>query len=250
MLRLIVAESESQRADAQQVRAQVYGEEERMVRALPGSSTSRIRQSDDAELLVYEEEEPVGTLRLRVVSPQGGDPLAGLELASKFDFRGFEAPSVVLGEVGGFCILRRYRGTRVAALLFGALRSESERRGVTHWLAAANTETDSAEEAEIVYRLLRAKRLVSTAFHAQAKGAESLPSPTRFIFTPDERRRASQGELHALRLPRVLALFAGKMGARYIGQPVYDRDFNVFATPLAVELATLGGSVASQAVAP
>jgi hypothetical protein len=37
----------------------------------------------------------------------------------------------------------------------------------------------------------------------------------------------------------VLALFAGKMGARYIGPPVYDRDFNVFATPLAVELSAL-----------
>jgi hypothetical protein len=123
--------------------------------------------------------------------------------------------------------------------LFGALRVESARKRVTHWVAAANTETDSAEDADIAYRLLLARQLVSTRFRALPQEAEPPPFATRFLYTPDERRRAVGGELQALKLPRVLALFAGKMGARYIGPPVYDRDFNVFATPLAVELSAL-----------
>ena len=223
-----------------------------MLETAHGSSPERHRdEGAETELLVYARDEPVGTLRLRVVRPLDDDsePLAGLELASKFSFRGFEEPSVVVGEISGFCILRRYRGTRVAALLFGALRSESARRGVTHWLAAANTETDSADEADIVYRLLCSQRLVSSAFHAESRGGKPLPPASRFIYTPEERKRASRGELEALRLPRVLALFAGKMGARYIGYPAYDRDFKVFATPLAVELAKLGGPVMSRTTA-
>lgn len=221
-----------------------------MLEAAHGPSRGRRAEGSETELLVYAGDEPVGALRLRVVRPvEGGEPLAGLELASKFSFRGFEEPSVVVGEIGGFCVLRRYRGTRAASLLFGALRSESARRGVTHWLAAANTETDSAEEADIVYRLLCSQRLVSSAFHAEARGTKNSPLASRFIYTPDERQRASRGELHSLRLPRVLALFAGKMGARYIGYPAYDRDFKVFATPLAVELAELGGTVRDRTTA-
>ncbi|RYZ07376.1 MAG: GNAT family N-acetyltransferase [Myxococcales bacterium] len=251
MLRLIEAEADSQRADANRVRERVYCEEERMLES-SAPSASRRSLGSETELLVYAGTEAVGTVRLRVVAPdaQASDPLGGLELASKFRLRGFEKPSVVVGEVGGFCILRPYRGTRVASLLFGALRCVSRRRSVTHWVAAANTETDSAEEAEIVYRLLHAKRLVSTAFHALAKSAEEHPRPRRFIYTPDERRRASRGDLQALQLPKVVALFAGKMGARYIGRPVYHRDFNVFATPLAVELSQLDRVGSGRAVAP
>lgn len=237
MLRLVMAESVVERADAERVRARVYCEEERM----PESARSaQPVGGDEIDLLAYAGDEPVGALRLRVVTPASGrEPLAALSLASKFRFHGFEAPDVVLGEITGFCIVRRFRGTRVAALLFGALRVESARKRVTHWVAAANTETDSAEDAEIAYRLLLANRLVSTRFRALPRDAEPPPSATRFLYTPDERRRAAGGELQALKLPRVLALFAGKMGARYIGPPVYDRDFNVFATPLAVELAAL-----------
>jgi hypothetical protein len=37
-------------------------------------------------------------------------------------------------------------------------------------------------------------------------------------------------------LPRTLSLLASKMGARFMGQPVYDPYFNVFALPLVTTL--------------
>jgi len=237
VLRVDIAEGGRLRGDAERVRARVYCDEERMLDA--GSAARRASGGDsvEIELVVYSAEEPVGALRLRIAPAHA--PVASLPLASKFRLRGFERSNVVGAEIGGFCVLRRYRGTRAAALLFGALRAESERRGVTHWLAAANTETDCAEDAAIAYRLLRSRRLVSGAFSAEPTAVEPLPAAaSRFIYTADERAQAARGELETLRLPKVLALFATKMGARYIGAPVYDRDFNVFATPLAVELAS------------
>jgi L-ornithine Nalpha-acyltransferase len=238
VLRLSVAHGEAQRADADRVRERVY-EEEGM--KAPSRDPSRCR-GDVTELLVYARDEAVGALRLRVGGPKDArDALADLELSSKFNLRGFEGPSVVVSEVSGFCVVRRYRGTRAAALLFAALRAESARRRVTHWVAAANTQTNSAEEADIVHRLLRERGLLDGAYHASSRSAEAPPpSPTRFIYTAEERARARRGELDSLRLPRVLALFAGSMGARYIGRPVFDRDYEVFATPLAVELKRLG----------
>lgn len=236
MLRVVVATDERQRADAVQVRSRVYCEEERMLEAPPTANhRSELTATD---LLVYAGEQPIGALRLSVAQPRhhGQVSAVGFELAQKFALRGFDQPDIVLGEVTGFCVLRRYRGTRAASALFGALRLESERRGVTHWVAAANTETDCAEDADIIYRVLQSQCLVSQAFHAEARYADHPARPARFAYTPAERQRARGGELQGLKLPKVLALFANKMGARYIGQPAYDRDFNVFATPLAVEL--------------
>lgn len=242
MLRLVVASDAQQRADAERVRARVYCEEERMFQARATRASREPVLATAVDLVVYAESEAVGALRLNVAQtgPHATNHCAGLELASKFVFRGFEQPSVVLGEVTGFCVLRRFRGTRVAGALFSALRVESERRGVTHWIATANTETDSAEDADIIYGVLRAQGLVNDAFQADPLGGRrSRRRATRFVYTRAERLLARKGQLGALKLPRVLALFAKRMGARYIGYPAYDHDFNVFAAPLAVDLSTL-----------
>jgi hypothetical protein len=65
------------------------------------------------------------------------------------------------------------------------------------------------------------------------------------LYTHEQRLNAARGELGALKLPHVLALFAGKMGARYLGPPYFDTRFNVFAAPLATDLAELGDKPAA-----
>lgn len=245
-LRLIVARQEADRADAERLRLQVYCEEEHL---LPASSKLEVADGDRRELadmslrlLVYAGREPVGTVRLNVASRCCRSAAGfGLELESKFALSGFDQPDLVLAEVTGYCVLRRFRGTRVTPALFAALKDESENRGVTHWVAAANMETDCAEDAAIAYQLIRERSLVSTVFGAHARSTESLPlRATRFVYSRDQRLAARRGKLGALPLPRTLALFANKMGARYLGPPAYDRHFNVFAAPLAVTVASVG----------
>jgi hypothetical protein len=101
-------------------------------------------------------------------------------------------------------------------------------------------ETDFQEDAELAYRLIRTRGLVDETWQARGRSAPSAPPlPARPAFTAEQRRRARLGDLAGLRLPRTLSLFATKMGARYIGPPVYEPRFGVFALPLAVDLARL-----------
>jgi hypothetical protein len=62
------------------------------------------------------------------------------------------------------------------------------------------------------------------------------PPRMRPRYTEEERLSAQSGDLQGLRLPRTLLLFAARMSARYIGPPVYDPYFNVFALPLVASL--------------
>lgn len=239
-LTCLVASTEQQREEAARLRREVYRVEESM--PLSAEAPQREKSGSISHLLAYVDGEPVGSVRLviasRDVHPEPGR--FGLELESCFTLSGFEAPGVVLAEVTRFCILRRFRGSRVAAALFDLLRLESRRRGVTHWVAAANMETDIAEDAQLAYRLIEARGLVDDTWQARPCDAPSAPTlGFRPAFTPEQRLKASGGELAGLKLPRTLNLFATKMGARYIGPPVYERRFGVFALPLAVELATL-----------
>jgi hypothetical protein len=131
------------------------------------------------------------------------------------------------------------------AQLYAEMYRESKRRGVTHWVASANTETDVAEDARIVHQVARSRGLVDPRRRAQPRAHASPAGEPRFpLYTPEERRRAGEGDVSGLRLPRTLSLFALRMGARFIGEPIYDPQFRMYSMPLAVELAqglTCGG---------
>lgn len=242
MIRLIVAKSERELADAQRVRFRVYCEEEQLLPAGIASDGRERDARDYAEstlhLLVYAGEEPVGTVRLcQAVRAAATEPESfGFDLEGSFALRGFEQSTMRLAEITRYCVIRKMRGTRVAGALFAALHANSRRLGITHWVAAANMETDSAEDAAIAHRLVQARRLVSSTFAASVRGGARPLRSRRFVYTPEERLLAQRGQLTALKLPRTLALFAGKLGARYLGTPAYDPHFKVFAMPLAVDV--------------
>jgi putative hemolysin len=163
-----------------------------------------------------------------------------LPLEAKVDLAELAVPSVRPAEVTRFCVLRRYRRTGVTAALFTGLHEESARRGVTHWVAGANMETDVPEDAATAYHLACSEGLSCARFHAEPRFAGPGASPRRRpLYTAEQRRRAAGGDLTGLELPRTLALFAHRMGARFIGPPVYDERFGVFALPLVSALADL-----------
>jgi putative hemolysin len=232
--RLVVAQNARQIADAQRVRRRVYVEEEGLLDAATCSGERERDHHDEGEstthLLVYAGSEAVGTLRLL----RAGAPTpSGLELESKFILNGFAATGIVAAEVTRYCVLQRYRGTRAAAMLFAGLLAESARSGVTHWVAGANMQTDSAEDAEIAHQLVTRLNLSSDRFCAEPRRIEPFPTRARRCLYDDEQRaRAREGDYESLELPSTLSLFATRLGARYMGAPVYDSYFNVFALPL------------------
>jgi L-ornithine Nalpha-acyltransferase len=238
-LRCAIARTAAEVADAQRVRWRVYGEEERMLPPSAGQGGREIDARDDdgfaIHVLVYAGDEPVGTVRLLLPRARGGGPAGGrlgLNLEEKFEVRTSRAGALA-AEVTRYCVLRRYRCTCVVKMLHDALRAESHRRGITCWLAAANMETDWAEDAALAYRLIRARNMVDADWSAEPRVSAGQPlARRRPWYTDEQRRSAAGGDDGGLPLPRTLALFARRMGARFIGPPAYDAEFNVFALPL------------------
>ena len=226
-------------ADAQRLRWRVYGEEERL---LPRSACIRGRdiESPRRRSRYHSPDgpaggEPVGSVRLLPARPGANDNLGqrlGLPLESTFALS-LPAVSIVAAEVTRYCVLRRHRGTGVAAALFRELRAESGRRGITHWFAAANMQTDHPEEADLAYRLVRARGWLDDEFRAMPRQPPPGKTPRRRrCYSEAQWRRAEGGELGGLPIPRTVALFALGMGARYLGRPGYDIRYDVFSLPL------------------
>jgi len=234
--------------DAQRLRWTVYGEEEGLLPASACEGGREIDALDYAEgtvhFLVYSGQDLVGTVRLLQSSAEAARTergRLGLDLESKVDLGALAAPGILAAEVTRYCVLRPFRSTGVTTALFQGLYAESVRRGVTHWVAGANMGTDCAEDAALAYRVAQEKKLMSDRFRAAPRAHESPQTPRkRPCYTEEERQRARGGELTGLHLPRTLALFATRMSARFLGPPVYDSYFNVFALPLVAQLADVG----------
>jgi hypothetical protein len=242
-VRVVVARSQQQIEDAERVRWQVYCAEECL---LPTTTGSDGRELDDYDaspftthFVAYVGSEPVGTVRLITARGDAGRA-KGLPLESKFALSGFERPGIELAEVTRYCVVRRYRGTSVTGALFAALHGESKRRGLSHWVAAANAGTDSFDDARIAYQLIVARQWLSGVFHALPVSSAGPGGPAqRRLYTAEQRAVAERGDLSALKLPPTLRLFAGKMAARYLGPPAFDARFQVFAVPLVTRVADL-----------
>ncbi|HET9932748.1 MAG TPA: GNAT family N-acetyltransferase [Polyangiaceae bacterium] len=238
--RVAVASTEQEIRDAQRVRFRVYVDEERMLARRAGAEELDSDERDfcpyTTHVLVYRRGEPVGTVRLLRprTSPDAdlGRLDLDLDLSSNFRLSGFAREGLRLGEVTRFCVLRSHRGSSAAALLFSALCRESVRHSITHWVAAANTQTDDAEDAEVLSQIVVKKSLGSPEFAARPLTTAVSREPTRRIYSAEEVRLARAGRCESLELPPVLSLFARRMGALYIGPPAYDAHFNVFAMPL------------------
>jgi N-acyl-L-homoserine lactone synthetase len=249
----LVASTQRQLDDALRVRWTVFGEELRLIDG-PGPSAPREVDCFDTlettlHIVVYAGSRPVATSRLLL--PNKEVALAthghlGINLEQKFELSGVDGPRMHLAESTRFCIVKEHRRSEVLVRLQSSLYQESRRRGVTHWIASANTETDSAEDADIVSQVAAHQGLVSSHWTVSTLDPHAPPEvPTAPLYTPVERACARYKQLAGLRLPRTLALFARKMGARFIGAPLYDAGFHRFSMPLIAALDEVPASTLS-----
>lgn len=239
-----IATTQQQLDDALRVRWEVFATELKML-GRPAHTVPRENNGFDtlettAHVIVYADGVPVATTRLSLPNPEvaratGGR--LGIDLESKVDLSGLGGPNMVFAELTRFCILKDWRHSAVLMWLHAGLHQESRRRGVTHWVASGNTETDSAEDARIAFQLAAHQGLLSTRWRARTLDDPRPPEvPTAPIYTPEERERARQGRFEGLRLPRVLSLFSGKLGARFIAEPLFEAGFRRFTLPLVAAL--------------
>jgi len=240
----LVASTQRQLDDALRVRWSVFGEELRLIGG-PGPAAPReVNCFDTLEttvhIVVYAGSRPVATSRLLFPNAEVARTTQGhlgIDLEQKFELSGVSEPGMRLAESTRFCVVKDYRRSEVLVRLQSSLYQESRRRGVTHWIASANTETDSAEDARLLFQVADHKGLVHPRWHVSAREPAQPPAaPTASLYTPAERERARLGWLDSLRLPRTLALFSHKLGARFLGEPAYDAHFRRYSMPLIAAL--------------
>ncbi|WP_434382879.1 GNAT family N-acetyltransferase [Melittangium boletus] len=239
-----IAATQRQLDDALRVRWKVFGEElellGRTTHGVPRENNGFDTLATTAHVIVYAEDVPVATARLLLPNPEVARATGhrlGIDLESKVDLTDLAGPGLVFAETTRFCILKDWRHSAVLMRLHAGLYQESRLRGVTHWIASANTETDSAEDARLLHQVAAHQGLLSTRWRARSLVSPPSPEvPTAPLYTPEERVRAHQGHWEGLRLPRVLSLFSGKLGARFIAEPLYDAGFRRFSLPLVAAL--------------
>lgn len=236
--------------DALRVRWEVFGQELNLIASAPAAP----REVDPYDTLdttvhfvAYADGRPIATTRLLLPNPEiacARRGWLGLDLESRFDLGALHFQEISLAEVTRFCVLARYRSSGALDALHAAMRAESRRRGITHWIAAVNAETDHAGDAAIIFQVASALGLVSSGVQVTPLGGDHPPTSPGFPFYNDEERaRARSGALGGLRLPRPLRVFTRRMAARFIGPARYDKRFCRFAMPLLA-------SVEEQARAP
>ncbi|NOK20956.1 GNAT family N-acetyltransferase [Corallococcus carmarthensis] len=238
-----VATAQRELDDALRIRYRVFGEEMRML----GPKRPRAPREVDcfdtlrttAHVVVYSGAEPVATARLLMPNAEVAafaDTVVGLDIEKKLDLSELVAPGRVFAETTRYCVTQRHRNSAVLRLQAGLYR-ESRKRGVTHWIAAANMETDSQEEADLYFIAAARRGWVSDTFRVRTREFPSPPpEPLAARLTAEQRAQARQGHLDTLRMPRILSLFADKMGARFIAPPHFDPAFNRFTVPLVAAL--------------
>ncbi|MDC0685490.1 GNAT family N-acetyltransferase [Sorangium atrum] len=225
--------------DALRVRWAVFGRELDLLAAAPAAP----REVDPYDTLdttlhfvAYAESQPIATTRLLLPNPEvacARGVRLGVDLESRFDLGALKLPGLSLAEVTRFCILSQHRSSGALEALHAAMVEESHRRGITHWIAAVNAETDHAGDAAIMLQLAAALGLVSPRVRVSPLGGDLPPTSPGFPFYGEEERAwARAGDLAALQLPRPLGAFTRRMAARFIGPARYDGRFRRFAMPL------------------
>src|SRR5262249_16430010 len=136
--------------DAARVRWEVFIQEKDYLRDRGPRVSRELDRMDTLEstqhIVAYVEREAVGTARLLFCNPDippANDVQFGIDLESKFDLSVFRRPGIILAETTRVCVLSGHRRAGVFERLYESLLRASLAAGVTHWVAAANTETDS-----------------------------------------------------------------------------------------------------------
>jgi predicted GNAT family N-acyltransferase len=232
-----VAETRREIDGALRLRWAVFGEELGLLGARPAQ-----REVDEYDLLettvhivAYAEGEAVATGR--VLLPNAEVAYArgwgvGIDLERRFDLGPLAGSAISLAEATRLCVLRPFRRGRVIVALLAAMIQEGRRRGVTHCVTAANTQTDVADDALVIEQVAAQRGLVSLRHRLSPRARPAPPAAPRApLYDAEARLRAAAGDAAGLSLPRPLEVFAG-VGLRIAGPAIYDMRFQRFAVPM------------------
>jgi L-ornithine Nalpha-acyltransferase len=243
-MRCVVVRTPQELDHAVHVRWKVFSEEKAFIAPEHVRAAREINGFDTLKttvhVVVYDNTSPVAAARLLLPNPEVArleSRALGLEIEEKFDLAPLVRAGLSLAEVNRLCVVKPKRRSHALSQLIAVMHSESRFRGVTHWISAANTDTDSLEDARLAVKLAQRDGLTSNPFQVKARvPSASIPGTRPLPFSEEERRRAERGDLTGLKLPGTLSLYTRKLSARIIGDPILDPRFNMCSVPLLAAL--------------
>lgn len=214
---------------AQRLRFQVFAQEmgARLPQPLPGHDVDLF---DDfcEHLLVREQssQQVIGTYR--VLTPAQALRVGSTYSDTEFDLTRLHALRPRMVELGRSCVHPAHRHGGVILALWGALTHFMERNQLDTLIGCASMPLGSqgvagAHEAASVWRQLKEKHLAPIEFHVRPR----LPLPLRHL-----------NDSVAAEPPALVKGYL-RLGAKVLGAPAWDVDFNAADLPMMLRLADM-----------
>ncbi len=243
-IRCTLAQSQRRIDDALRIRFEVFARElgylEINERTIPRESDAFDTLETTLHIVAYHGRTAVGAVRILLPNPEiacANRTSFGLPIESHYDIGALFRAGIRPAETTRFCVLSAYRGSPVASLLHAEAVRMSSRFGVTHWIAGANMETDSLDDALIIQRALVFHGFVRDDLCLERRASLVPPLfPRRPFYDERVRSRALAGD-SAVPLPRTIDSYARRMHARFVGPPMFDTRFRMCALPFVAAIA-------------
>ena len=238
-IRCIIAETQRHLDDAVRVRFDVFARELGYLDAKDHVVPRELDPFDTLpttlHLVAYDGELAVGTLRLLLPNPEvaaANGTSFGLSVEAQFDLAPLSAVGLRLAETSRYCVLATHRHSMAVAELHTTAVHLSRILGIGHWIATANTETDGIEDARLIQHVARERGFVRNDLSLAPRGPALAPASPKRPFFDDHARSEARLSPARSRLPRTLDMYTRRMGARFVGPPIYDTRFRMCALPL------------------
>jgi predicted GNAT family N-acyltransferase len=219
------------------VRNIVFRDEEHLITQTDHDEYDEL--SSTKHIVVYVNSEPVAAARVifpntRVARAKGG--LFGLPVEHQFDLSPLMRAGLIPAESGRVAVLKKYRKSEVILWLLAGIYWVSRNSGVNAWAAAANAEVDALRDTRLMARVALARGLQSPVRVSAHESPPPPGQPSAVFYKPEHWELARQGRFGELPLPNVLSLFSGRMGAKFMGDPLYLPEFARLAFPIVARL--------------
>jgi putative hemolysin len=210
---------------AQRLRYQVFAEEmgARLSKTVPGHDVDLF--DDYCEHLLIRDtltQEVIGTYR--VLTPAQAKRVGGYYSDTEFDLTRLRGIRANMVELGRSCVHRDHRQGGVILALWGALAEFMARNRLDTMVGCASIPMlDGGHAAASIWRQVQAKHLASIEFHVRPR----LPLPVQRL---DDGTHAE---------PPALIKGYLRLGAKVLGAPAWDPEFNAADLPMMMRLADM-----------
>jgi L-ornithine Nalpha-acyltransferase len=239
-----IAESRKEIDDALRIRYLVFAQELENIdpvrHAIPREVDSFDMLETTIHFVAYLNGAPVGAARMltpNVEIARVTNTLYGFDLESKFDLTNLARPNIQPAETMRYCVLASARKKPVAGVMIREAVRISRRLGITHWLGSATLETTTHETAA---RIESVGATLGFAHRDIRIAPRTMTCPSNDIrqhFLNTSACRLSQSPPSNVEFPRVLTMYARRLGARMIGPPLYDARFRGYSIPILMAMA-------------